>query len=159
MKGYLEDLCFNLGIELVYMNNKNIFLSAGVKNNTPIIRVHQSFKQCPLKVANAILGYYTKDKDREENLNIINQYLKDILLIKNFKIKESSGLFKKAAIESMPSEIYEDEKGSFLKEYNISSIDARDFYGNRIKINRDKYINPSENDVLELNITVEPPIT
>jgi hypothetical protein len=59
MGDYLYRTCVNLGIKLIFTNNKILVLSAEKKNSITIIRAHKVFKNCPPNVSEAVVNYYT----------------------------------------------------------------------------------------------------
>ncbi|MGI6627977.1 MAG: hypothetical protein ACOX4K_06485 [Bacillota bacterium] len=47
-----------VGLELVYTNNKKVFMSASIDESRRVLRVHRVFRGCSEGIAGAILGFY-----------------------------------------------------------------------------------------------------
>lgn len=158
MDNFLEKTCVNLGIKLVYTNNRITALSAEVKNGLPILRVHKLFKTCPPAVAQAVINYYKDLGRREDHEKVITDYLRKVSPENQFKLKPSDTMFINGLIENMPSNSSNEEADSSLVEFSISSLTITDFWGNETH-QRHNSLTPSSNDILDVKITVKPPVT
>lgn len=159
MEDYLEQLCINLGIKLVYTTNKITILSGEIKNNIPTIRVHRLLKNCPQDVAQAIVSFYTDLSNSDGFMKIIEDYSKEKFPSVNFKIRPSSEAFRVLTVEKMPSNFSYNNEDSSLGEYSISYIQITNFQGRRTTVKAGDALSPLEDDLLELDVVVEPPVT
>jgi hypothetical protein len=159
MKDYLEKTCENLGIKLIFTNNKVVVLSAEIKNNQPIIRAHKVFKGCPYEVALALISYYSSENHIAKNEQILREYLVNNLISDTFKIRPVDMSFKKGIEKGIPSESTNIDNNPSLVEFCVSSMVVKDFWGKKLQNASDNSINPSCNDILELDIVVDPPVT
>jgi hypothetical protein len=159
MEDNLLKLCSDLGIKLIYTSNKVTVLSCSYKNHIPIIRAHKIFKNCTSSLAVAIIGYYTDSKTEEENLKVIEDYIKKNFLGKPFRIEPFDDTFKSICLKNIP--VKESNKNDLEKiaEYKISSMVQTDFYGNKLTIQPEQTLKPSGDDILELDIIVLPSFT
>lgn len=159
MKNYLEKLCINLGIKLIYVNNKVLLLSCDIKNSMPIIRVHKIFKSCTEEVAVAILGYYTDSAREQEYEKIIRLYIEGNYIVDSYKIKTPKELFKSFIIDMMPLKDNIKAKSDYLVEFQISSMILIDESGLEKEVKPNDSLRPLEDDILEMDIVVSQPYT
>jgi hypothetical protein len=159
MNDYLEKTCVNLGVKLIYTNNKVVVLSAEIKNNLPIIRAHKVFRGCPYEVALAVISYYSSENHIAENEQVLREYLLNNLMTDTFKIRPMDLSFKKGIEKGMPSESTNTGNNPSLVEFYVSSMIVKDFWGQELQNASDNSIKPSYNDILELDIVVDPPVT
>jgi predicted RND superfamily exporter protein len=159
MEDYLERLSSNLGIKLIYTSNKVTVLSCSYKNDIPVIRAHNIFKNSTNNLANAIIGYYTDLNTEKENLKIIEEYIRENFSGKLFKIEPYNETFKRMCIKNIPVEEIHEKSLEKIAEYKISSMVQTDFYGNKLTLKPEETLQPSQDDILELDITVLPSLT
>jgi hypothetical protein len=159
MEDYLSKLSLNLGIKLIYTSNKVTVLSCSYKDDIPIIRAHKIFKNCTRSLALAIIGYYTDSETEKENLKIIEEYVKKNFLGKLFKIEPFDEMFKSMCLKNIPIKDTYVNDSEKIAEYSISSMVQTDFYGNKLILEPEKTLTPSNDDILELDITVIPSFT
>lgn len=77
MGNQLENLCEERGIVVEFVTNKFIDNERGAKYNKPVIKVHKVFKECPMKVATAVVEIFTGEGYTSECIEIIERYLKE----------------------------------------------------------------------------------
>lgn len=94
MKDYLNKLCDNLNIKLVYSDDEYIALSAGINSSLPFIRANSIFVGCPEAVAKAIMGYYTEPQHEIDFLKVITDYLDDNVVTVEYSIQPPDETFK-----------------------------------------------------------------
>lgn len=154
----LKTFCKNMGLKLVYTDNKYTVLSTGRHKNIPTLRVHRLFKNSPKRVIRAIISYYTNLQNPNQYLDIIKQYLNKHHDSKKFKIKSQSDFFrnymKNRIIESTGGKNQQQEH---LVEMPINSLIKKDFGGKASKIDPEDSLKASSDNVLELEIVVEDP--
>lgn len=156
MDNYLEKICINLGLKLVFTNNKVTVLSAEAKDGMTIIRAHKLLKSCPPETAQAVIDYFTNAKKRETSEEIIRDYLISQGLSDNLKIKPGDISIVKEMEKNLPVETKEsDGSMSLLGEYNISSMTIKNFWGDKLTQSKDHLLSPDSDDVLELDIVVK----
>lgn len=156
MSDTLKELCNSLNIELVYTNNKVMVLTYSTENNHPIIRVHKIFKECNEDIANAIISYYLKTENREKNLKVIENYLNNAFNSKRYKIKPPGNDLNCLVLMDVKPNGFSEEAKSDLIEMKISSITKKSFYESNFTVNPDDSLKLSEDDILEVNIVVDP---
>lgn len=159
MNDYLEKTCVNLGIKLLYTNNKITVLSADTKNDLPTIRAHKVFRGCPYEVALAIISYYSTEKNTAENEQLLKNYLQNKLSSCTFKIKPVDTSFRKSIEKSIPFKNTSSNSNTSLIEFTISSMIVKDFQGNELQNASINSLKPSSNDILDLDIIVSLPVT
>lgn len=152
----LNKLCRNLNIKLSYTNNKIIILSCNCKNNLLSIRTHKIFKGCKKRIANAIIDFYTKDEKREENLKIIKDYADKKFNSKIYKISPARGKFYNKTSKVNLTDRIEENKKNVLTELTISSISKKNTFKDSYEDNEDNSIIVVDDDILEVNIIVNP---
>lgn len=147
MKDFLRQICKEKGIKLVYTNNKYIILSTGLQKRIPTLRVHKIFKNCPKKIANSITDYLYL-----QNIDIciknINRYAKKKFGSTSYKINPPSEKFSKA-LKTI------NNTNTSLGEYDILSINQRIFFDETTSICKDGIISVPNDDVVELDITID----
>jgi hypothetical protein len=159
MDDYLEKTCVNLGIKLVYTSNKITVLSAEVKNGIPTFRVNKVFKKCPSVVAQAIVEYYTNPENKAKSEAVIVDYLNRRLISKEYKIKPFSLSLKDEIIRNLPHEYSTNINDPNLVEFDITNMTVKDFWGKEENKKPGSSFMPLGNDLLELDIVIEPPVT
>lgn len=159
MEDYLTRLSVNLGIKLIYTSNKVTVLSCSHKDDIPIIRAHKIFKNCTNDLAIAIIGYYTDSSFEKENLKVIQEYVKENFSGELFKIEPFDEAFKSMCIKNIPVKETHENNLEKIAEYKVSSMVQTDFYGNKLTIQPEGTLKLSNDDILELDITVLPSLT
>lgn len=156
MKDYLQEWCKNFNIKFSYTNNKITILSCGINKNIPIIRVHRIFRNCSETIANAIIGYFTDFEHNNDHLKTIEHYLNVNYPSMKYIIKSPNKEFREYLIKNIIP-IKKNKKDDFsLHELNISHITKKDFMGQNSNIKPDETLSVSGDDLLELEILVEP---
>jgi len=156
MYDYLLEFCKNLDINIIYTNNNLTILSFSVNKGTPTIRVHNILKNCPEKIAIAIIGYFTEPEHKDAHLNILKNYMKEEFPYMKYKITPPNKNFKELSDKNIACISKGQEEKSALIELNISNITVKDFYGNISDVNPTESINISENEFLEIEFIVDP---
>lgn len=157
MDNYLKKICIGLGIDMIYTNNKVIVLSADVKNGVPILRAHKVFKGCSYKVAQAVVGYYTEVERRIVHKVVIEEYLKKYYKGNEFKLKKFN--LKEYITSNMLVEDKHDVNDTSLEEFEVFYMTIKNFLGDEKKQEISSELSTTDNNLLELNIIVKPPIT
>ena len=154
MEDYLKKYCTEFKINLVYTNNKLTILSSTVQNHIPTLRVHNIFKNCPEKIAKAIINYYLNFEDDNSLLLIIESYIKEKLNTAQYKILSPSKQFKELLNKTHILPQANSSNTLTLVEYDILSITQKDFFGTISNIKPDETIKPSLENVLELTVVI-----
>jgi hypothetical protein len=176
MVNQLENLCEERGIMVEFITNKFIDTDNVTKYNKPVIKVHKIFKECPMRVATAVIEIFTGEGYTSECIEIIESYLKEKFgpvgikvqppkVIKTMPVnKETSiihnineGDYKKSKIEMHKGKndnYYNIEELYF--EADISTIDVTNKRGQQNRLNDNEILMPEEQDILELDMVVEP---
>lgn len=152
----LKKLCKNLKIKLVYTNNKVSILSCSTSNNHPVIRAHKMFKECKEEIANAVVEYYTKTQNKEENLKIIKDYANIKFISHKYKIIPPGDEFYNSVKKITTTDVHDENNKSALVELDISSMTKKNLCEKAYEVNLGETIKTSENDILEVNIIVNP---
>lgn len=189
MENKLENLCEERGIMVEFITNKFIDTESGIKCNKPVIKVHKIFKECPMRVATAVVEIFTGEGYISECLEIIEKYLTqkfgpvgikiqppEVIKIRpankdastiynmnevNYNIQDEmhermkGNYYNKAEIYKVNNENYYDMEEMYI-EADISSIDVTNKRGRQKRLNDNEILMPEEQDILELNIVVEP---
>lgn len=171
MDNCLYNLCIDKDIELIYTNNPIMVLSSYLEyDGERIIIAHNVFRDCNEKVARAVINYYTSDEKKDDNLEIIKEfingakrfekYMIDDLVItleekQQKKEKEDNNIIEpeveKAKKKATPTDS--------LMEMEIQLITQKSFMEGQRKVNGNILSKLSDDDVLELDITVKPSAT
>jgi hypothetical protein len=152
--GHLERLCSSKGLKVIFITDKLLDFLGNNQEESSEIRVHEIFKDCPLRVAKAILSVWQSHGTDNDKIAIIEEYITsngDIQIDLPRGSKYSNEIIK----DSPPNEM-NDEKGYL--EADISSLEINSLWGESKKIKKDSSLVPSSDDVLELNIVIEPPL-
>lgn len=107
MKDYLLQMCVDRDIELFYSNNPSPVLSSYVQNGVRNIVAYYVFRECPEELAAAIVNYYTQDKGKQLNFNIIKSFLKNNFKSETCKIDSVEIVFKEEIKEKPVMKIEE----------------------------------------------------
>lgn len=62
------------GMQLVYTDNKRVFLSAIIRESRMSLRAHRIFRGCSDEIARAVIGYYTQPEFGEHYEQVIKRY-------------------------------------------------------------------------------------
>lgn len=152
MISYLEDLCYREKIKIEYMNDKVL----GKPEGQGIIKVHEVFKNCPYEVAEAIVQYYLNCNKNAAGIRVILDYLKEICSNSNTSFKND----KVYAENEEKGDLTKDEdKEDNYEEVNITNIEVKSLYKDDRFSYDNQVIKLQGNNVLELKIVVEPPLT
>jgi len=154
MVNYLKELCKDLGVNLIFTNNKLTILSSTVHDNIPVLRVHKIFKKCPEKLAKSIVGYYSDFKHSNKHLITIENYINNKFPEMEYTIKPPDRSYKDLLSKTVNLSDSNTIK-SPLVELDITFISQKDFWGNITDIDPDEGISPTEEDFLELDIVVK----
>lgn len=107
MEDYLLKLCSDRDIELFFTNNLTPVLSSYVEYGIRIIVAYYAFRESPEDVAAAVVNYFTQEKDKELNLDIIKKYI---------KLHFRSGIYKVDNIELVLGEEAQKEPVTKVEE-------------------------------------------
>lgn len=158
MSDYLEKVCSELSIRVAYTQDNATVLSSEIEDSTPIINVHNKFKECSEDLAKAIVEFFTGTENNVRNLRLILDYINENLESANCSIIQPDNAFMDLVkdLNSTSYEIYEtNNKEHNLKEYKISQMTMNNFFGESIPINSGQSITASCEDVIELDIFVD----
>jgi RNase H-fold protein (predicted Holliday junction resolvase) len=155
---YLRKLCVGLGIKLIYTSNKILMLSSQVKNGIPYIRAHKIFKTCPKSIAQVVVDYFVTLEGREKKEAILRAFIKNKLKRDKFTIKVNDKRFRTVVEQSMPKNM-KNQDNNVLTEFTIDTIAVKDFWGNDMNYSKDKKLTPKNDDLMELDIIIKPPVT
>jgi exoribonuclease II len=184
MVNHLENLCEERGIIVEFINNKFIDSDSGTKYNRPVIMVHKVFRECPTRVATAVVEIFTGEGYISECIEIIEKYLTQKFGPVGIKIQPPKVIKTQPpkVIKTMPANketsiIHNINKGDYKKtkiemykgkndnyynfeelylEADISTIDVTNKRGQQNRLNDNEILMPEEQDILELDIVVEP---
>ena len=156
MSDILKNLCKNLNIELSYTNNKITILSCAFCNKRPSIRVHKIFKGCDDETAYAVVDYYMKAEKREDNFKIIKDYADKKFNSPKYKISPPNDKLINEFMNTIMFENPKQNEKSVLVEMNISSMTKKDFYGEECAVKLNETLKVNEDDILEVNIVLDP---
>ncbi|MDF2951937.1 MAG: hypothetical protein K0S18_1520 [Anaerocolumna sp.] len=154
----LKKLCNNLGIKLIYTSNKVIVLSAHVKNGIPYIRANKIFRYCSKAIAQNVIDYFITLEGKEIKEKVIETFIIKKLKQDKIKIKASDNSFKMAVDHNLPKSINKNQT-KVLTEFTIENIIVKDFSGNEKTNSKDSILTPKDDDLLELDILIKPPVT
>lgn len=174
MKDFLKEICAEKNMKLRYTEGDTVILSAGIENNTPVIRVNRIFEYCLKEVAKAIIEFYTNFEHSDKYLRLLEKYAGDNLITMDYKIlppdKEFINLMNKDVEQNVitikqekkskepkilkESKAANDEDATSFNELDISSITKKDFWGNICQIEPGDMIKTMSEDVVELDIVV-----
>lgn len=101
MKDYLNELCANLNIQLIYTDEGYTALSAVIKGKKASIIANKFFDGCPEKVARAIIGYYTGSGNEDSHFRVIEGYILDNIVTVEYAIEPSDDTFKSLSSKHM----------------------------------------------------------
>lgn len=161
MNDYLKEFCLNLGIDLIYTDNKITVLSSTTPQNVPTIRVHNIFKNCSEELAREIVDYYTNYNSLDKSYKLITDYIQKKFHSDRYKIKKPDKEFKNLIISKMNDVTFLNNKTSnydeqsSLVEFNIVSMTKKNFQGDYSEIDPEQSIDLSEEDIVNLDIYVE----
>jgi hypothetical protein len=68
-----------VGLELVYTNNKKVFMSASIGESRSVLRVHRVFRGCPEEIAGALLGYCMQPESSGDYSQLITRYVEEAM--------------------------------------------------------------------------------
>lgn len=155
MVDILKSLCKNLNIKVSYTDNKVTILSCGFKDK-PLIRVNKIFKECNENIAYAIINYYTKIENREDNLKVIKEYANEKFGSHKYKIVPPDNKLCYEIMNAVMQEMPANNKNAPFIEMNISSMSKESFHGDAHTVDPDDSLKVDEYDILEVNIVVKP---
>ncbi len=155
MKDYLKEICSNSNIMLTYSENNTIVLSSGFHNDIPVIIAHNIFKNCPMKVAQAIISYHTHSIDKNKHMKIINKFIEEHFHNTEYKISPPDEKFENFLLNNIQPIKPRNVKDSPLHEMNISQITMKDFSGYYRDINSDDTIEALNDNITEVDITID----
>jgi len=164
MVNQLENLCEEKEIKIEFINYNFIDDASEFKYNKPVIKVHKIFKECPMKVATAIIEIFTEEGHTSECIEIIENYLVEKLGPVGIKIQPPKVIIPKPVNKAINStynnnkENYSNEEDLYI-ETDISSINVTNIKGQQKKLNNNEIIMGKEQDILELDIVIKPPTT
>lgn len=151
MRDCIEEFCNRNQIGLVYTENNVVVLSTGYSKGKPNIRVHESFKGCPINVAEAIEDYYILFQNTDNSLKIIEEYVMTQYNSHNFIIRPPQNKYRNLLNKGITA----DTDNALMVEMKISHIINKHFRGSSIHMKPDQIIKTEGDKVIELEITVE----
>lgn len=163
MANHLENLCEKKGIKVEFISNKFIDDASEFVHGKPVIKVHKIFKECPMKVAAAVVEIFTTQDFTSEFIGIIESYLKEKFGPIGIKIKPP----KVTIISTFKKEVNNDYKEKKENHYHkeelyieaeISSMDVTNMKGQHKNLDKSETLRAKSEDILELNIVVTPPL-
>lgn len=171
MGNYLYNLCVDKEIELIYTNNQVRLLTSYLNDDDDrIIVANNIFRDCPENVAKAVIDYYINEKNKDNNLNIIKNFIEGIFTLEKYMIDDIviSSEEKQKEIEKDIDDIAEpkieknnkeaQEKVSLI-EMEIQAITQKSFKEGSRESTNNILSKLSPDDVLELDIIVKPQYT
>lgn len=157
MSDYLEKLCSQSHINLIYTDNDYTILSSGIKNNAPVLRVNNMFRVCPERIAQSIMGYYTRND--KSCLLEIEEYIDSDMFFLGYEIDPPDEMFLKSTYTSkgrkQSRQAIQEDSTTGLVEVDILSMTKKDFYGNSVKVNPGKALKASTESVAEFDIIIK----
>jgi|GEM_PF-3653213 len=177
----LKVKCEQMDIKLRYNYNKRKLLSAGFKNEQPIIRAHRIFRRASADVASAVVAYYTKKSAVKKNYKSIINYIEKNSQVNEYKVfppddamlelyikkdQVTSVKSGQAAIQDAisASDTMDTPKTNGdaaaavemqMKEAQVMYILRTDFWGNESSLKPEDYINDASDDFIQLDIVIE----
>jgi len=163
MVNQLEFLCERRGIKVEFIAHKFIDSASELKNSKPIIKVHKIFKECPMKVATAVVEIFTGEGYTSECIEIIESYLREKFGPVGINVQPPKVIITRLANKGVSTD-YRVKKENYYSneemyiEADISSIDVTSIKNQQKKLNDNETLSTKEQDILELDIVVRPPL-
>lgn len=180
MIGHLERICSNRGIDVSFITDKFIDFQYIAEHEFLKIRVHEIFKNCPLRIAKALIAICIEQDVEKEYTAIVEDYLRETLKTDNINITSSNvdvnNIEKKGELkgskthnsqiktpavreQKMPSPGLQKQSATDNNlEANISTIEITSLWSGKLQIEKDQSLIVPDDDIMELNIVVEPPL-
>jgi CO dehydrogenase/acetyl-CoA synthase beta subunit len=152
MMTYLEELCYREKVRLEYISDKVL----GKPEKKRVIKVHEVFKNCPNEVAEAVVKYYLDPNKNKVEIKIIVEYLKEKCSPVTTTTKDNEECTENEEKKNM---IADENRDDEYQEVTIANMEVKSLYRDEGFSSGSQVIKFQDNDVLELKIIVEPPLT